>query len=79
VNKIVYINYFFIIGHTSFSNKTDAALVAKDTIKTNDIDPLTLQKRLLPAVLPGLDTAYNKRYGKYLLFTAPLALVFIST
>jgi hypothetical protein len=59
--------------------KKDAALVAKDTIKTNDIDPLTPAKRLYSAVLPGLGQAYNKGTGKYLLFTAPLALVFIST
>jgi hypothetical protein len=68
VNKIVYITLlFFIVGHTTaFAQiKTDAALVAKDTIKTNDIDPLTPAKAAFySAVLPGLGQAYNKRYWK---------------
>jgi hypothetical protein len=34
-------------------NETEAMLVAKDTLKSNDIDPLT-PKQLFSAVLPGL-------------------------
>jgi hypothetical protein len=58
---------FFIVGHTTVSAqvKTDAALVAKDTVKTNDIDPLTPAKAAFySAVLPGLGQAYNKKYWK---------------
>lgn len=57
----------FIIGHTSLfaQVKTDAVLVAKDTVKTNDIDPLTPAKAAFySAVLPGLGQAYNKKYWK---------------
>ncbi len=45
--------------------KTEAALVAKDTLKSNDIDPLTPAKAAFySAVLPGLGQAYNKKYWK---------------
>ncbi|MFT7395818.1 MAG: hypothetical protein ACI96G_000550 [Flavobacterium sp.] len=68
MNKIVYTALlFFIVGHTTVSAqvKTDAALVAKDTVKTNDIDPLTPAKAAFySAVLPGLGQAYNKKYWK---------------
>ncbi|SEA90840.1 hypothetical protein SAMN05443667_111124 [Flavobacterium gillisiae] len=59
--------FFFIIGHTTIfaQVKTDAVLVAKDTVKTNDIDPLTPAKAAFySAVLPGLGQAYNKKYWK---------------
>lgn len=59
--------FFFIIGHTTLfaQVKTDAVLVAKDTVKTNDIDPLTPAKAAFySAVLPGLGQAYNKKYWK---------------
>jgi hypothetical protein len=40
-------------------------LVAKDSIKSNDIDPLTPAKAAFySAVLPGLGQAYNKKYWK---------------
>jgi hypothetical protein len=45
--------------------KTDAVLVAKDTLKSNDIDPLTPAKAAFySAILPGLGQAYNKKYWK---------------
>ena len=57
----------FILGNTAvFSQKkTDATLVAKDTVKSNDIDPLTPAKAAFySAILPGLGQAYNKKYWK---------------
>ena len=57
----------FILGNIPvFSQvKTETALVAKDTIKSNDIDPLTPAKAAFySAVLPGLGQAYNKKYWK---------------
>lgn len=68
MNKIIYIGmFFFIMGHTTLFGqvKTDTVLVAKDTIKSNDIDPLTPAKAAFySAVLPGLGQAYNKKYWK---------------
>jgi len=58
---------FFAIGNTSvFSQKkTDATLVANDTLKSNDIDPLTPAKAAFySAIVPGLGQAYNKKYWK---------------
>jgi hypothetical protein len=68
VHKIRFIVLFlFVIGNTAvFSQKkTDATLVAKDTVKSNDIDPLTPAKAAFySAILPGLGQAYNKKYWK---------------
>ncbi|MDD5151471.1 MAG: DUF5683 domain-containing protein [Flavobacterium sp.] len=68
MNKIIFISLllFFIGNTTVFSqDKTDAVLVAKDTVKSNDIDPLTPAKAAFySAVLPGLGQAYNKKYWK---------------
>ena len=68
MNKISFIVLFlFALGNTSvFSQaKTEAALIAKDTIKSNDIDPLTPAKAAFySAILPGLGQAYNKKYWK---------------
>ena len=68
MNKILYIGmFFFIIGHTCLFGqvKTEAVLVAKDTVKTNEIDPLTPAKAAFySAILPGLGQAYNKKYWK---------------
>ncbi|SHF79492.1 hypothetical protein SAMN05444396_101430 [Flavobacterium segetis] len=58
---------FFTIGTATVfaQKKTDAVLVAKDTLKSNDIDPLTPAKAAFySAVLPGLGQAYNKKYWK---------------
>jgi len=68
VNKISFIVLcLFILGTTSvFSQKkTDAPLIAKDTLKSKDIDPLTPAKAAFySAILPGLGQAYNKKYWK---------------
>ena len=68
MNKIIFIGLlFFVSGSTTvFSQKKDdAVLVAKDTLKSNDIDPLTPAKAAFySAILPGLGQAYNKKYWK---------------
>jgi len=68
VHKIFFIGLLFIIlGNTNvFSQeKTNEVLIAKDTMKSNDIDPLTPAKAAFySAVLPGLGQAYNKKYWK---------------
>jgi hypothetical protein len=68
VHKIISIGLFlFILGNATVfgQTKTDAVLVAKDTLKSNDIDPLTPAKAAFySAVLPGLGQAYNKKYWK---------------
>jgi hypothetical protein len=68
VHKIRFIVLLlFVLGNTAvFSQKkTDAILVAKDTVKSNDIDPLTPAKAAFySAILPGLGQAYNKKYWK---------------
>jgi len=68
VHKIVFIGLFFIaIGNiTVFSQtKKNTILTAKDSLKSNDIDPLTPAKAAFySAILPGLGQAYNKKYWK---------------
>ena len=68
MHKIFFIGLLFIIlGNTNvFSQeKTNEVLIAKDTMKSNDIDPLTPAKAAFySAVLPGLGQAYNKKYWK---------------
>ena len=68
MNKIIFIVlFFFTIGTASVfaQTKTDAVLVAKDSLKSNDIDPLTpATAAFFSAVLPGLGQAYNKKYWK---------------
>ncbi|SFE78043.1 DUF5683 domain-containing protein [Flavobacterium xueshanense] len=68
MNKIIFIALFlFTLGNTTvFAQvQTEAVLVAKDTLKSNDIDPLTPAKAAFySAVLPGLGQAYNKKYWK---------------
>lgn len=57
----------FVLGNSAvFSQKkTDEVLIAKDTLKSNDIDPLTPAKAAFySAILPGLGQAYNKKYWK---------------
>ena len=59
--------FLFIIGNTvAFSQKKkETTLVAKDTVKSKDIDPLTPAKAAFySAILPGLGQAYNKKYWK---------------
>jgi len=69
VYKIIFIALFlFILGNTSVFAQTEteeAVLVAKDTLKSNNIDPLTPAKAAFySAILPGLGQAYNKKYWK---------------
>ena len=68
MNKNVFIVLFiFLIGNAIvFSQeKTATVLSAKDTVKSNDIDPLTPAKAAFySAILPGLGQAYNKKYWK---------------
>jgi hypothetical protein len=68
VNKVIFIGLLiFVLGNTTvFSQKkTNAVLIAKDTLKSNDIDPLTPAKAAFySAILPGLGQAYNKKYWK---------------
>ncbi|WP_338408626.1 DUF5683 domain-containing protein [uncultured Flavobacterium sp.] len=57
---------FFSGNADVFSQKkTDTVLATKDTLKSNDIDPLTPAKAAFySAILPGLGQAYNKKYWK---------------
>lgn len=68
MNKIIIIALFlFLVGNTAVfaQTETEAVLVVKDTLKSNDIDPLTPAKAaFFSAVLPGLGQAYNKKYWK---------------
>ena len=46
-------------------DETATILVAKDSVQSNNIDPLTPAKAAFySAVLPGLGQAYNKKYWK---------------
>ncbi|MEM0577992.1 DUF5683 domain-containing protein [Flavobacterium polysaccharolyticum] len=46
-------------------DKKTEGLVPKDTVQSNDIDPLTPAKAAFySAILPGLGQAYNKKYWK---------------
>ena len=72
MHKIIFIGLFLLfIGNTVVCAQTEPAkLVVKDTLKSNDIDPLTPAKAAFySAVLPGLGQAYNKNIGKSRLFT----------
>jgi len=68
VYKIIFIGLIlFILGNNTVfgQSKTEAVLVAKDTLKSNNIDPLTPAKAAFySAILPGLGQAYNKKYWK---------------
>jgi hypothetical protein len=68
VYKIIFIALFlFVVGNTTVfaQTETEAVLVAKDTLKSNNIDPLTPAKAAFySAILPGLGQAYNKKYWK---------------
>lgn len=67
MNKFISIVLFLIfLSNTSvLAQKTPQTTVAKDTLKSVDIDPLTPAKAAFySAVLPGLGQAYNKKYWK---------------
>ncbi len=66
--KIVFIVFlFFVYGKTTVfaQNKLPAKAVVKDSLKSNNINPLTPAKAAFySAILPGLGQAYNKKYWK---------------
>lgn len=63
---------FFILGNTK-GLAQGTTLIAKDTLKPIEIDPLTPAKAAFySAVLPGLGQAYNKKYWKIPLVYAGL-------
>lgn len=68
MHKIIFISLllFNLGNHTVFAQKeTNVVLMTKDTLKSNDIDPLTPAKAaFFSAILPGLGQAYNKKYWK---------------
>ena len=68
MNKIVPISLlFFLLGTVSLfaQAKEETVLVAKDTTKLQEIDPLTPAKAAFySAIVPGLGQAYNKKYWK---------------
>ncbi len=68
MNKIISIALFFIIlSNTAVlaQKKAKSEVIAKDTLKSIDIDPLTPAKAAFySAVIPGLGQAYNKKYWK---------------
>jgi hypothetical protein len=58
---------FFLLGTVSLfaQVKEETVLVAKDSTKLEEIDPLTPAKAAFySAILPGLGQAYNKKYWK---------------
>jgi hypothetical protein len=68
VNKFIFIALFTLLQGSPLlfaQARRDANLQAKDTLKSNNIDPLTPAKAAFySAVLPGLGQAYNKKYWK---------------
>ena len=56
----------FLINIAVFAqNKDGKLLIAKDSLKTNEINPLAPAKAAFySAILPGLGQAYNKKYWK---------------
>lgn len=66
---------FFLFGYMSVVAQTieKPVLVVKDTLKSNDINPLAPAKAaFFSAILPGLGQAYNKKYWKIPLVYAAL-------
>lgn len=67
MNKAFYIALFFLLlgNQAAFSQQIADGIVAKDTLKTEEIDPLRPSKAAFySAILPGLGQAYNKKYWK---------------
>lgn len=65
--KLLYIAIFtFLMGnHSVFSQKSETLIIAKDTTKLEEIDPLRPSKAAFySAIVPGLGQAYNKKYWK---------------
>jgi len=68
VHKRLFIALLFLFLGNIFvfaQSKTIPSLTVKDSLKSNNIDPLTPAKAAFySAVLPGLGQAYNKKYWK---------------
>lgn len=67
MNKLFYIAIlFFLLGNQAvFSQQIGEAIKAKDSLKSEEIDPLRPSKAAFySAILPGLGQAYNKKYWK---------------
>jgi hypothetical protein len=67
VNRLLYIALLFILfgNQNVFSQEIGNVIIAKDTTKLQEIDPLRPSKAAFySAILPGLGQAYNKKYWK---------------
>lgn len=67
MNRLLYIALFFILfgNQNVFSQEIGDVIIAKDTTKLQEIDPLRPSKAAFySAILPGLGQAYNKKYWK---------------
>ena len=67
MNRLLYIALLFILfgNQTLFSQEIGNVIIAKDTTKLQEIDPLRPSKAAFySAILPGLGQAYNKKYWK---------------
>lgn len=67
MHKIIFIGLFFsFFGiNNTCAQTVPTGLVVTDTLKSNNIDPLTPAKAAFySAVLPGLGQAFNKKYWK---------------
>lgn len=68
MSKLFFTALFLLtLGYSSVSAQTkqDSTFVAREILKSNNIDPLTPAKAaFFSAVLPGLGQAYNKKYWK---------------
>lgn len=65
-SSILVLFLFLLTSVSVFAQDENATiLVAKDSVQSNNIDPLTPAKAAFySAVLPGLGQAYNKKYWK---------------
>lgn len=65
-SSILVLFMFLLTSVSIFAQDENATiLVAKDSVQSNNIDPLTPAKAAFySAVLPGLGQAYNKKYWK---------------
>lgn len=67
MHKLFYIvSFVFLLGgNVLFSQELQGVIITKDTIKKDEINPLTPAKAAFySAILPGLGQAYNKKYWK---------------
>ncbi|MCA6423227.1 MAG: hypothetical protein IM568_10470 [Flavobacterium sp.] len=67
MNRLLYIGLLYILfgNQTLFSQEIGNVIIAKDTTKLQEIDPLRPSKAAFySAILPGLGQAYNKKYWK---------------